>query len=127
MPSPHLFPDPSATLPRSPATSASPTSPPTAAGKAKIKRPPNAFILYRQHWHPIVVARNPNAHNNQISRIIGTMWQQSSDDEREPFRLLAVEKKAEKLRAHPDYRYQPRKSSEKRRRMTKNKVAALRA
>lgn len=32
----------------------------------KIPRPPNAFIIYRKEWHPIMVAKNPGAHNNTI-------------------------------------------------------------
>ena len=36
-------------------------------GKAgKIPRPPNAFILYRQHHHPLVKATYPEYHNNDI-------------------------------------------------------------
>lgn len=34
--------------------------------KEKVARPPNAFILYRQHHHPIVKSQNPDLHNNQI-------------------------------------------------------------
>ncbi len=32
----------------------------------RIPRPPNAFILYRQHWHPILKEVNHLLHNNQI-------------------------------------------------------------
>ena len=41
----------------------------------KIARPPNAFILYRQHHHPLVKASHPNLHNNQICKFA----HQSSD------------------------------------------------
>lgn len=34
--------------------------------KEKLPRPPNAFILYRQHHHPLIKAKNPGFHNNQI-------------------------------------------------------------
>jgi len=36
------------------------------AKKAKIARPANAFILYRQHHHPLVKSQHPDIHNNQI-------------------------------------------------------------
>ena len=39
---------------------------PRTSNKAKIARPPNAFILYRQHHHPLVKAEYPDLHNNQI-------------------------------------------------------------
>lgn len=34
----------------------------------KVARPPNAFILYRQHHHPLVKADHPELHNNQICK-----------------------------------------------------------
>ena len=34
----------------------------------KVARPPNAFILYRQHHHPLVKAAHPELHNNQICK-----------------------------------------------------------
>lgn len=38
--------------------------------KTKVPRPPNAFILYRQHHHPLVKAEFPDMHNNQICKSI---------------------------------------------------------
>jgi HMG (high mobility group) box len=35
---------------------------------AKIPRPPNAFILYRQEHHPFIKAANPEFHNNDICK-----------------------------------------------------------
>ena len=58
-----------------PSTTTSLTSPPAAiavddksATKDKVPRPPNAFIIYRQEWHPKVVKENPNLHNNDICK-----------------------------------------------------------
>jgi HMG (high mobility group) box len=39
--------------------------------QAKIPRPPNAFILYRQQYHPIIKAANPDFHNNDICKSSG--------------------------------------------------------
>lgn len=36
--------------------------------RQKIPRPPNAFILYRQRYHPVVKAEHPEFHNNQICK-----------------------------------------------------------
>lgn len=36
--------------------------------RGKLPRPPNSFILYRQHHHPILKAENPGFHNNQICK-----------------------------------------------------------
>ena len=53
------------------------------------------------------------------------MWQAAPDHTRDYYVRKAADVKADLLRQHPEYRYQPRKSSEKKRRMTKNKQAAL--
>jgi hypothetical protein len=34
----------------------------------KVSRPANAFILYRKHNHPDIVARNPGLHNNEVCK-----------------------------------------------------------
>lgn len=32
----------------------------------KVPRPPNAFILYRKHYHTILKGQDPSMHNNDI-------------------------------------------------------------
>jgi hypothetical protein len=39
--------------------------------KSKVPRPANAFILYRQHHHPVIKAKYPGIHNNQICKLFG--------------------------------------------------------
>ena len=39
---------------------------------SKVPRPPNAFIIYRQHHHPMIKALNPGVHNNQICKYFPT-------------------------------------------------------
>ena len=38
--------------------------------KAKVPRPPNAFILYRQERHPVLKSEHPEYHNNDICKSI---------------------------------------------------------
>ncbi|KAL9587215.1 MAG: hypothetical protein Q9212_000374 [Teloschistes hypoglaucus] len=95
--------------------------------KVKIARPPNAFILYRQHHHSEVVSQNPSIHNNQISVILGKQWQNESAEVKANFRLMAEDIKKKHLHANPEYQYQPRKPSEKKRRMTRTKLGKVRA
>ncbi|KAL9014861.1 MAG: hypothetical protein Q9173_000498 [Seirophora scorigena] len=95
--------------------------------KEKVARPPNAFILYRQHHHGKVVAEYPHLHNNQISIILGQQWQKENDEVKAQFKSMAEEIKKEHLNAHPDYQYQPRKPTEKKRRMTRRKAEKLAA
>ncbi|KAH7317286.1 HMG box protein [Rhexocercosporidium sp. MPI-PUGE-AT-0058] len=96
-------------------------------GRNGVPRPPNCFILFRTHLHPLVVRDNPGIHNNEISAIISKMWHAAPALIIEQYRDLADQAKAAHKLLHPTYNYRPRKSSEKKRRMTKKKAAALEA
>ncbi|KZF20493.1 hypothetical protein L228DRAFT_285192 [Xylona heveae TC161] len=91
----------------------------------RVPRPPNAFILYRRHHHPIVKANNPNICNNDISIILGSQWRYEKPEIKAEFFALADILKCKHHETHPNYQYQPRKASEKKRRMTRRKAAAL--
>ncbi|CZS98196.1 uncharacterized protein RAG0_07016 [Rhynchosporium agropyri] len=100
---------------------------PRRVGRNVVARPPNCFILFRQHLHPMVVRDNPGLHNNVISTMISKMWHGAPSEIREQYKELAAEAKRQHKLLYPDYHYEPRKSSEKKRRMTKKKAAALEA
>jgi hypothetical protein len=53
------------------------------------------------------------------------MWQNETNDVRNSYKKLAEDEKKLHLQLHPNYRYQPRKPSEKKRRMTKKKTDAI--
>jgi hypothetical protein len=42
--------------------------------KNRMRKPPNAFFLYRLEKQESVVARNPNMSTQDISRLLGRMW-----------------------------------------------------
>ncbi|KAJ5377760.1 uncharacterized protein N7496_005169 [Penicillium cataractarum] len=79
----------------------------------RVPRPPNSFILYRQHHHHAVTAENPGIPNTEISRIIARMWHREPLAVRARFRALADEKKRLHSEAHPDYQYTPRRPGDK--------------
>ncbi|KAF3403850.1 MAT+ sexual cell fertilization-promoting factor [Penicillium rolfsii] len=87
--------------------------------RAHIPRPPNSFILYRQHHHHAITAANPGVPNTDISRIIAEMWRNESPEVRNCFKELAEEKKQLHAIAYPNYQYCPRRPSEKVRRQRK--------
>ncbi|KAF8968528.1 high mobility group box domain-containing protein, partial [Flammula alnicola] len=71
-----------------------------------VPRPRNAFILFRcdfvrQKKIPEAVE---NDHRN-ISRIVGRIWREMSDKEKEPWVKMAEQEKANHLRIHPGYRF----------------------
>ncbi|RMY22330.1 hypothetical protein D0867_02795 [Hortaea werneckii] len=100
---------------------------PSKGSNPKVPRPPNAFIIYRKDWHARVVAENPGLHNNAISVIIGRQWRAESETVRAAYTRRAEDMKEQHAIANPGYQYQPRKPSEKKKRMTKNKLAKLAA
>ncbi|KAK8204719.1 hypothetical protein IWZ01DRAFT_544395 [Phyllosticta capitalensis] len=91
--------------------------------KPKVPRPCNPFIMYRNFLHQKVTMENPGLHNNQISKIIGRMWQAEPAEAKEYWRDQAKQSKEEHLLKFPDYQYRPRKPGQKKRRMTKKKLA----
>ncbi|KAH7157855.1 MAT1-2-1 like protein [Dactylonectria estremocensis] len=82
----------------------------------KIPRPPNAYILYRSDRHRFIKASQPDIHNNEISQILGRAWNLESEALRTMYKQKAAAIKAELIRRHPEYKYRPRRPSEKRRR-----------
>ncbi|GAA5917296.1 hypothetical protein JCM5296_003052 [Sporobolomyces johnsonii] len=88
-----------------------------------IKRPPNAFILFRSHCcSPAVDSSQPEppgtAHarhlasleinNSQhISVIVSQVWKGLSKEDKAYWEQKAQEAKEEHQRLHPDYRYRP--------------------
>ncbi|KAJ5271308.1 High mobility group superfamily [Penicillium chrysogenum] len=95
------------------------------ARPAKVPRPPNCFILYRQANHHLVKDANPGVSNNEISRILGARWNNESPEVREQFTHLADELKKEHAIKHPDYQYAPRRPSERKRRTPRSRANCL--
>ena len=101
-----------------------PTAKIAKARVAKIPRPPNAFILYRQHHHHRLRSETPELKNNDISKIVGAMWAAEKKEVKEYFQRKAVDLKEQHANLYPDYQYAPRKTSEKKRRATQKKRSA---
>ncbi|KAK3635460.1 hypothetical protein LTR56_014744 [Elasticomyces elasticus] len=91
----------------------------------KVSRPPNTCTIYRKDWHSTIVAQIPKVHNNAASVIIGDKWRGESEEVRDVYKQKGADAKALHELNHPEYQYQPRKPSEAKRRMTKNKLAKI--
>lgn len=100
---------------------------------AKVPRPPNAFILYRQHHHPKIKEAYPDFQNNDICKLmepqnrsrvrltnlaimLGKQWKAEPDEVRTHYKALADEQKKKHAEQHPDYQYAPRRPCERKRR-----------
>jgi len=92
----------------------------TKPGKKKKNRapprPPNAFILYRRSKQQLVLDEHGEISNNEVSKMIGKMWHGEPIEERVRWHQLAEEKKLEHVARYPDYKYQPRRPSDRIRR-----------
>ncbi|KAK3390600.1 hypothetical protein B0H63DRAFT_466126 [Podospora didyma] len=89
---------------------------PKPAAKEKIARPPNAFIIYRSEKAKALKSENQELHNNEISVLVGEMWRAETLEVRQAFQKKSELLKAAILKNHPDYRYNPRRPSQIRRR-----------
>lgn len=69
------------------------------------KRPPNAFILFRNEVFKKVKLDNPNNSSRELSKIIGDMWKQMSKENKLPYHLKANEMSSRYSRIYPRYKY----------------------
>ncbi|KAF2160287.1 hypothetical protein M409DRAFT_29376 [Zasmidium cellare ATCC 36951] len=101
--------------------------PSTEDAAKKTKRPKNPFVIFRLDQHELIKIEFPGIHNNDISKIAGQRWRNASPEVKAEYAKRAEEEKRQHAIDHPGYKYQPRKPSEKKKRMTKNKLAKLAA
>ncbi|KAI8627158.1 high mobility group box domain-containing protein [Xylariaceae sp. FL1651] len=108
-----------------PTSSESPKEAP--ADEERVKRPPNAWILYRQYHHPHVTARYPGIHNSQVSKIISSQWQAMTDHDKKPWYQRARARAEEHKRLHPDWKYHPSQEKSKRRQFHNHQIQQAQA
>ncbi|WFD06958.1 hypothetical protein MVES1_002313 [Malassezia vespertilionis] len=73
-----------------------------------VKRPCNAFILFRSHAVATsLVPKEVERDHRNISRIISHMWRSLDPEERKQWENQAELEKERHRRAHPDYKYKP--------------------
>jgi hypothetical protein len=75
--------------------------------EARIRRPPNAFIIFAKEWRKNLTAQNPGETSKQISSRLGAMWKSLTEDERELYTDMARKLDAEHKKKYPDYVYCP--------------------
>ncbi|RDA92161.1 hypothetical protein CP533_5600 [Ophiocordyceps camponoti-saundersi (nom. inval.)] len=78
----------------------------------KVKRPLNAFLLYRKHVIIFIkktFLAEENKNNQQVvSRICGDSWKMETDEIKAKFKKLAQEEKKMHGKAFPGYKYTPK-------------------
>jgi hypothetical protein len=78
-----------------------------------VKRPMNAFMVWSQIERKKMADIYPDMHNAEISRRLGRQWKLLSDAERRPFIVRSEKLREEHMRRYPDYKYRPKKKSNK--------------
>ena len=120
----------------------------TASEPARIliPRPSNCWILYRTHRHKQLKAEDPDIPNEEIcefnallkrlldlvadslsaaARIAGSEWRNGTKAFKDIWRVKAKELKLQHAQDHPDYKYNPRKPGQKKRRQRKITTRAV--
>lgn len=77
----------------------------------RIPRPRNAFILFRQKNHQLVLEEGSVIRTNpDVSRELGKRWRSLSREEKEHWNKLAEEEKIAHAKKYPGYKYTPRRN-----------------
>jgi HMG (high mobility group) box len=73
-------------------------------GEGCIRKPPNAFILFRKEVFKKVKIDNPNQSSREISIIIGKMWREMSQENKLSYKLKANDIKKNNIK-YPNLKY----------------------
>src|SRR5271170_6112227 len=78
---------------------------PSPGLREQVKRPLNAFMLYRKDKQGEI----PTSNHQSVSRIIGAMWKSESADTKAKYNALAQKEREKHRQAYPGYKYSPKK------------------
>lgn len=73
--------------------------------KKDVRRPMNAFLIFCKRHRSIVRERNPHLDNRSVTRILGDLWANIGDEEKNKYTDLAKQYKDAFMKANPDYKW----------------------
>ncbi|TEB20597.1 hypothetical protein FA13DRAFT_204649 [Coprinellus micaceus] len=83
----------------------------SSKGDDHVRRPRNAFIVFRSHFNKKIEAQRfiegPKMNQNTVSRDAGHAWRALPESQKDYYRRLAKQESDEHKRNHPGYRYAP--------------------
>lgn len=95
---------------RNPAQRIKPLKMPTSGTGGKIRRPPNAFIIFGNEWRQKLAAEYPEDRNKDISVRLGIIWKSMKMEEKDKYMDMARQADAEHKKKYPDYIYSPKEA-----------------
>lgn len=76
----------------------------------KIKRPMNAFMLYRKGWQNRIKEMQSNENHQGVSKVAGDGWALEPDEVRNQYNTWSEIERDMHAQAFPDYKFQPKKT-----------------
>ncbi|VDM72703.1 unnamed protein product [Strongylus vulgaris] len=73
----------------------------------------NAFMVWSQLERRKICEHQPDMHNAEISKQLGSRWRQLTEEEKSPFVAEAERLRLMHMQEYPDYKYKPRKKPKK--------------
>uniref|UniRef100_A0A6A7FNM6 Transcription factor SOX-8-like n=1 Tax=Hirondellea gigas TaxID=1518452 RepID=A0A6A7FNM6_9CRUS len=80
--------------------------------KVHVKRPMNAFMVWAQEARRKLSGQHRQVHNAELSKSLGKIWRNMSDDQKRPFIERADQLRQKHKQEYPNYKYQPRRRKE---------------
>ena len=80
-----------------------------AARPDHVRRPMNGFMIWSKILRRLLIDQSPELHNAEISRSLGRIWKNLSDEYKDPYMKEAQKLRLQHMRDHPDYKYRPKK------------------
>ncbi|KAI8341787.1 hypothetical protein BC941DRAFT_173561 [Chlamydoabsidia padenii] len=71
----------------------------------RLKRPPNAYLLYNREMRPKLLDQNDNLNPALISKLISQSWRDLPQEIKDGYRNEATRLKKQHMEDHPDYKY----------------------
>lgn len=65
----------------------------------------NAFMIFSKRHRALVHQQNPNSDNRTVSKILGGMWYQLSNEDKDKYHKLASEVKEAHYKTYPEWKW----------------------